>query len=110
MQHPATAVLPTARVTPRMLGMLLSVAVVLAATLLPELAFAAASTDRVETGIANLVTLLTAVGIGIITSAIMVAGYKMAFSGARLSDVSNILIGGVLAGGASGLAAWLFAG
>jgi type IV secretion system protein VirB2 len=75
---------------------------------LPEFAHATASTDKVEQGIENLVTLLTAVGVGIISAAIMVAGYKMAFSGARLSDVSNILIGGVLAGGASGLAAWVF--
>lgn len=76
----------------------------------PELAHATASTDRVTSAVTNIATLLTAVGIGIVTIAIMVAGYKMAFSSARLTDVSNILIGGALAGGASGLAAWAFSG
>jgi type IV secretion system protein VirB2 len=84
--------------------------VLLLAMAMPELAHATASTDRVTTSVANIVVLLTAIGIGIITIAIMVAGYKMAFANARFSDVSNILIGGAMAGGATGLAAWVFSG
>ena len=91
------------------LSVVLGIAIMALMLALPDLAHATASTDKVEQGIENLVSLLTAVGVGIISVAIMIAGYKMAFSGARLSDVSNILIGGLLAGGASGLAAWVFA-
>lgn len=77
--------------------------------LAPELAHATASTDKVTDAVTNITALLTAVGIGIVTIAVMMAGYKMAFQGARLVDVSNVLIGGTLAGGAAGLAAWIFA-
>jgi type IV secretion system protein VirB2 len=41
------------------------------------------------------------------TVAIMWAGFKMAFSHAQWSDVSNVVIGGILVGGAAGIAAWL---
>jgi type IV secretion system protein VirB2 len=89
---------------------LLWTAVTLAAVfaLFPDLAYAQASTDAVEQAVIDLTTLLTVIGIGIVTIAIMVAGYKMAFQAARFSDVANILIGGTLAGGAAGLSAWIF--
>lgn len=77
--------------------------------LLPDLAHAQASTDAVEQAVIDLTVLLTTIGIGIVTIAIMVAGYKMAFQAARFSDVANILIGGTLAGGAAALSAWIFA-
>jgi type IV secretion system protein VirB2 len=77
--------------------------------LIPDLAHAQASTDAVEQAVIDLTTLLTTIGIGIVTIAIMVAGYKMAFQAARFSDVANILIGGTLAGGAAALSAWIFA-
>ncbi len=77
--------------------------------LCPDLAHAQASTDAIEQAVLDLTTLLTAIGIGIVTIAIMVAGYKMAFRAARFTDVANILIGGTLAGGAAALSAWIFA-
>jgi type IV secretion system protein VirB2 len=76
--------------------------------LLPDLAHAQASTDSVEQAVIDLTTLLAVIGVGIVTIAIMIAGYKMAFQAARFSDVANILIGGTLAGGATGLAPWIF--
>jgi len=41
------------------------------------------------------------------TVAIMWAGFKMAFQQAQWSEISNLVIGGILVGGAAGIAAWL---
>ena len=35
------------------------------------------------------------------------AGFKMAFQHAKWSEISNIMIGGILVGGAAAIAAWL---
>jgi hypothetical protein len=64
--------------------------------------------DKPATIITNIVTMLTGLGVGLFTAACMWTGYKMAFAGAQFRDVSNILWGGVLAGGAAGFAGWLF--
>jgi len=68
----------------------------------------ATGTEGIEEGVNELVILLTGLGIGIVTIAIMWGGYKMAFAGARFQDISNIMIGAVMAGSAAALAAWLF--
>lgn len=80
----------------------------LAVLCLPALAHAGLP-DKPTLIVDNIVTLLASVGVGLFTAACMWVGYKMAFSGAQFRDVSNILWGGVLAGGAAGFAAWLFA-
>lgn len=63
--------------------------------------------DKVTENATNIQTLLKGIAIVVVTIAIMIAGYKIAFSGARLQDVAGILIGGTLIGGASALAAWI---
>jgi len=55
----------------------------------------------------KVVVFLTTVAIAVVTIAIMWAGYKVLFMKNTLSDVSNILIGGTLIGGAAGAAAWI---
>ena len=60
--------------------------------------------DKPATIVTNIVTMLTGLGVGLFTAACMWTGYKMAFAGAQFRDVSNILWGGVLAGGAAGFA------
>jgi type IV secretion system protein VirB2 len=55
----------------------------------------------------NVQTVLTSVAVTLFTVAIMWSGFKMAFSHAQWSDVSNVVIGGILVGGAAGIAAWL---
>ncbi|MDO8906026.1 TrbC/VirB2 family protein [Hydrogenophaga sp.] len=54
----------------------------------------------------SVVTLLGAVSIGVVTVAIIFAGYQIAFAHKRLSDVAPILIGGLLIGGAATIATW----
>ena len=39
--------------------------------------------------------------------AIIWAGFKMIFQGARLADVANVLIGGTLVGGAAAFASYI---
>lgn len=63
--------------------------------------------DKVTTNATLIQTMLKAVAVVAVTIAIIIAGYKIAFSGARFQDVWGILLGGTLIGGASGLAAWI---
>lgn len=46
-------------------------------------------------------------GTAVAASAFAVSGYKVAFQGARIEDVSKILVGGTLIGGGSAAAGWL---
>ena len=66
-----------------------------------------AQITKVNTVMQNVQTVLTSVAGTLFTVAIMWAGFKMAFSHAQWSDVSNVVIGGILVGGAAGIAAWL---
>lgn len=66
-----------------------------------------AQISRVNTVMSSLQGLLIGVAITIFSIAIMWAGFKMAFQHSKWSEVSNIVIGGVLVGGAGGIAGWL---
>jgi type IV secretion system protein VirB2 len=55
----------------------------------------------------NIQTVLTGLAVVMFTIAIMWVGYKMIFQHAKWSEVSNIMIGGILVGGAAAIAAWL---
>jgi type IV secretion system protein VirB2 len=71
----------------------------------------AGSPEAAASGIIDtVVAVLQAVGVGVFTIAIMWAGYRVAFQGARFSDVANIIIGGILVGGAAVFAGWLMGG
>ncbi len=65
--------------------------------------------EKVNTTVLNVNAILVAVSITVVTIAIMWAGFKMIFQGARLSDVANVLIGGTLIGGAGAMAAYIVA-
>lgn len=62
---------------------------------------------KVNTVMTNVQTLLVGVAVTMFTIALMWAGFKMAFQHAKWSEISNIVIGGILVGGAAGIAAWL---
>jgi type IV secretion system protein VirB2 len=62
---------------------------------------------KVNTVMTNVQTVLTGVAVTIFTVAIIWAGFKMAFQHAKWTEVSNIVIGGILVGGAAGIAGWL---
>lgn len=83
----------------------------LVATLLLALAQAsqAQGFDRVNTTVTNVQAILVTISVAIVTIAIIWAGFKMIFSGARLADVANVLIGGTLIGGAGAFAAYIAA-
>lgn len=66
-----------------------------------------AQISKVNTVMSNVQTVLVGVAVTVFTIAIMWAGFKLAFQHAKWSEVSNIVIGGILVGGAAGIAAWL---
>lgn len=64
-----------------------------------------AETDARMCGFLNNVTKLLNMGsIGVVTIAVITAGYQIAFAHKRISEVSPILIGGVLIGAAGQIA------
>jgi type IV secretion system protein VirB2 len=54
--------------------------------------------------------LLVAVSLAIVTIAICIAGYQIAFAHKRLAEVAPILVGGCLVGGAAAIASMLVSG
>ena len=62
---------------------------------------------KVNTTVTNVQTILVTISIAVVTIAIIWAGFKMIFQGARLADVANVLIGGTLVGGAAAFATYI---
>ena len=79
----------------------------IAVALLLEAHPAWAQISKVNTVMTNVQTVLVGVAVTLFTVAIMWAGFKMAFQQAQWSEISNLVIGGILVGGAAGIAAWL---
>jgi len=77
-----------------------------AASTVPALA-SAQGFDRVNTTVTNVQTILVTISVAVVTIAIIWAGFKMIFQGARLADVANVLIGGTLVGGAAAFASYI---
>jgi type IV secretion system protein VirB2 len=65
--------------------------------------------DRINTTVTNVNAILVTISVAVVTTAIIWAGFKMIFQGARLADVANILIGGTLIGGATAFATYIAA-
>lgn len=82
-----------------------AVATVVAGAAITEPAYAQIA--QLTTVMTNLQTVLTGVAVTLFTISIIWAGFKMAFQHAKWSEISNIVIGGVLVGGAAAIAAWL---
>ena len=72
----------------------------------PSLAFAQGF-DKINTTVTNVNAILITISIAVVTIAIIWAGFKMIFQGARLADVANVLIGGTLVGGAAAFASFI---
>lgn len=83
----------------------------LAAVLLATLSQAAMAQgfDKINTTVMNVNAILVTISIAVVTIAIIWAGFKMIFQGARLADVANVLIGGTLIGGAAAFASYIVA-
>ena len=63
--------------------------------------------DRINTTVQNVNAILVTISVAVVTIAIIWAGFKMIFQGARLADVANVLIGGTLVGGAAAFASYI---
>jgi type IV secretion system protein VirB2 len=63
--------------------------------------------DKINTTVSNVNAILVTVSVAVVTIAIIWAGFKMIFQGARLADVANVLIGGTLVGGAAAFASYI---
>lgn len=87
----------------RTLGQLLAAAGLIVVATMP----AQAQIQQVTTVMTNVQTVLTGVAVTMFTISIIWAGFKMAFQHAKWSEISNIVIGGILVGGAAAIAAWL---
>ena len=63
--------------------------------------------EKANTLVENFLTVLRTISIGVVTIAIIFAGYKMAFSRASFTDVLPFLLGGFLVGGAAEIGRFL---
>ena len=79
------------------------------ALLAAEPAFAQGGLDKVNTFVENVLVVLRGISIGVVTVAIMWAGYKFLFKQADMAEAGKILAGGLLIGGAAELASYLLA-
>ena len=62
---------------------------------------------KISTTVNNVQAILVTISVAVVTIAIIWAGFKMIFQGARLADVANVLLGGTLVGGAAAFAAFI---
>ena len=85
-----------------------TLAAIASTTLLPRLALAQGF-DKINTTVTNVNAILVTISVAVVTIAIIWAGFKMIFQGARLADVANVLIGGTLIGGAAAFASYIVA-
>lgn len=74
----------------------------------PSSAFAAATDgfSKVNDGLNWWCIGLGSLAVATITLCIMWIGYKVLFDGKKISDMTNVMMGGGLIGGAAGFAAW----
>lgn len=76
-------------------------------TVLATQTASAAGFDKINTTVTNVNAILVTISVAIVTIAIIWAGFKMIFQGARLADVANVLLGGTLVGGATAFASYI---
>ncbi|WP_448100803.1 TrbC/VirB2 family protein [Luteibacter jiangsuensis] len=77
---------------------------VAALLVMPELALAQDTQQKVCGFFTNIKTILNAASIVVVTVAVIFSGYQIAFAHKRISDVTPALIGGVLIGAAAQIA------
>lgn len=91
------------RFLPRHLAQRLTAA---STAVLPVLA-SAQGFDKITTTVTSIQTLMVTISVAVVTIAVIWAGFKMIFQGARLSDVANVLVGGAIVGGAAAIATFI---
>ncbi len=66
-----------------------------------------AQMSKVNSTLSNVQVALAGLAVTIFTIAFLWAAYKMAFQHAKWAEIAHIVYGAIMAGAASGLAAWL---
>lgn len=89
-------------------GLLIALLATAAVAVAPEIAMAA-GLEKASTFFSTLGGWLRAIGISVAGVALMWAGYKFLFQQARFQDISHIIFGSILIGGATEFAAYLLA-
>ncbi len=89
------------------LGRWLTATAATAAVLASQSVWADGGFDKVNTTVTNVNAILVTISVAVVTIAIIWAGFKMIFQGARLADVANVLLGGTLVGGAAAFASYI---
>ncbi|GGA22113.1 TrbC/VirB2 family protein [Dyella nitratireducens] len=91
----------------------LTLLVLAASLVLPSMGFAQDASELTQTTcgfFSNINTVLNAISIVVVTIAVMFSGYKVAFSHARIAEVTPVLIGAILIGAASQIAKLFLSG
>ncbi len=65
------------------------------------------TSDTVKGFVDNLNGILNIISVGVVTIAVIFAGYQIAFAHKRMGDVAPILIGGILIGASAQIAGWV---
>ncbi len=63
--------------------------------------------ESVNSFFSNIETILNVASVAVVTIAVIIAGYQIAFAHKRISDVAPILIGALIIGAAAQIAGWL---
>ena len=63
--------------------------------------------DKINDTVTNVSAILVTISMAVVSIAIIWAGFKMIFQGARLADLANVLIGGTLIGGAAAFVSYI---
>jgi type IV secretion system protein VirB2 len=66
-----------------------------------------AQLQKAQSTMNNVQVFLAGLSVTVVTIAIMFAGFKMIFQHSKWSEISNIVMGSMFIGGASGFAAWM---
>lgn len=62
---------------------------------------------KLDQTMSNISAALTNIGSATVSVAIIWAGYKMVFQHSKWSEISNLVIGAMLVGGATSISGWL---
>ena len=89
-------------------GLLIGLLAAAAIIAVPDVAMAA-GLEKASSFFTSLATWLRAIGISVVTLALMWAGYKFLFQQARFQDVSHVIFGSLLIGASTEVAAYLLA-
>ncbi|WP_245453627.1 TrbC/VirB2 family protein [Aminobacter sp. MSH1] len=101
----AVAAVPTSNSKQRMILTMSFIALVLLIAFVGPAS--AQGLEKVNEGVQKIIDTLNIISVGVVTIAVVIAGYKIAFQAARMNDVAPILIGGILVGAAAQIAAFL---